>query len=194
MFGVAYLWVRLLAKGLHADRRLRFSWVAVGDRLSEEFRLVNHSPLPALWVEIVDESNVPGYRAGIVRSVGYNNVDSWRQAAICQQRGQFRLGPGPSAAAIRLEFSPSSAATPPAKKSSSIPRCMAICPFLCPPGRAADGCERGSAVGKRLSTPPPCAITNPTIRYAGFIGPPAPAATGFLCANLIWMRPGIFGF
>ena len=93
LFGVAYIWVRLLARGLRAERRLRFRWVAVGDRLSEEFTLVNRSALPALWVEVVDESNVPGYRAGVVRSVGLNNVDRWRQAAVCQRRGQYRLGP-----------------------------------------------------------------------------------------------------
>ena len=36
---------------------------------------------------------MPGYQAGIVRSVGQNSVDTWRQAAVCQQRGQFQLGP-----------------------------------------------------------------------------------------------------
>lgn len=93
LFAIAYIWARLLARGLHAERRLRFRWVAVGDRLSEEFTLANHSALPALWVEVIDESNVPGYRANIVYSLGYNSVGTWRQAAICQQRGQFRLGP-----------------------------------------------------------------------------------------------------
>ncbi len=93
MFGAAYLWARLLAKGLHADRRLRFSWVAVGDRLSEEFTLSNHSALPALWIEVLDNSNVPGYRPNVVYSLGHDSVGTWRQAAICQQRGQFRLGP-----------------------------------------------------------------------------------------------------
>ncbi|MCP4428843.1 MAG: DUF58 domain-containing protein [Chloroflexi bacterium] len=93
LFGAAYLWARVLARGLRAERRSRFRWVAVGDRLQEEFTLANAGGLPALWVEVIDESNVPGYQASVVRSVGYNTVDTWRQAAVCQQRGQFRLGP-----------------------------------------------------------------------------------------------------
>ena len=57
---VAFLWARALARGLSAERRLRFGWVSVGDRLEEEFVLTNRSGLPALWVEIRDETNVPG--------------------------------------------------------------------------------------------------------------------------------------
>jgi uncharacterized protein (DUF58 family) len=90
---IAYLWVRALARGLSAQRRLRFGWVAVGDRLEEQFTLNNSSSLPALWVELLDSTNVPGYTAAIVRSVGANAQERWRQSAICQQRGQFHLGP-----------------------------------------------------------------------------------------------------
>lgn len=93
MVTAAYLWVRALARGLRARRRLRFSWVAVGDRLEEQFTLTNASGLPALWVEVRDSSNVPGYTAAIVRSVGANAQEEWRQSAICQQRGKFHLGP-----------------------------------------------------------------------------------------------------
>jgi uncharacterized protein (DUF58 family) len=89
----AYIWARLLARGLKGSRRLRFGWVAVGDRLSEHFEIRNDSLLSAIWVEVVDQSNMPGYRPAVVRSVGVNEIDSWRQSAICQQRGQFSLGP-----------------------------------------------------------------------------------------------------
>jgi uncharacterized protein (DUF58 family) len=93
LFIVAYFWVWQLSRGLHAGRRLRFGWVAVGDRLGEEFMITNNADVPALWVEIVDESNVPGYRAAVVRSVSARNVDRWRESAVCLRRGQFQLGP-----------------------------------------------------------------------------------------------------
>jgi uncharacterized protein (DUF58 family) len=92
LFIIAYLWVWLLAKGLYAERRLRFRWVSVGDQLHEQFNLINTSPIPALWVEILDFSNVPGYRPAVVRSIG-SSSDQWRETAVCQQRGQFHLGP-----------------------------------------------------------------------------------------------------
>ena len=64
MFLVAYVWVWYLAKGLAAQRQLRARWVSVGDVLEETFTLWNHSQIPALWVEVIDHSNVPGYQDG----------------------------------------------------------------------------------------------------------------------------------
>lgn len=93
LFLVAYFWCWQLSNGLRATRQLRFGWVAVGDRLEEAFAIVNDAEVPALWVEIVDESNVPGYHSGTVRSVGVRQSDRWKQAAICRRRGSFHLGP-----------------------------------------------------------------------------------------------------
>jgi hypothetical protein len=105
LFLAAYLWVRALAQGLYAQRRLRFGWVAVGDQLEELFELFNDSTVPALWVQVIDDSNVPGYRAAVVRSVAGGQVERWREAAVCQQRGHFHLGPGKFAPATPLASS-----------------------------------------------------------------------------------------
>lgn len=93
LFLVAYLWANRLLHGLHGQRRLRFGWVAVGDRLGEAFVLSNTAHLPAYWVQIVDHSTVPDYRPAVVRSVGATGVERWRQDAVCRRRGQYHLGP-----------------------------------------------------------------------------------------------------
>lgn len=93
LIAVAFMWARVLARGLAAERRLKYGWVSVGDRLEEEFAVYNRSGLPALWVEVRDQSNVPGYRIGAVRSVGALDSARWRQSSICTRRGQYRLGP-----------------------------------------------------------------------------------------------------
>lgn len=93
LFVVGYVWVRQLAISLHGRRKLRFGWVAVGDQLEEQFELINNSAVPALWVEVIDYTNIPGYRAAVVRSVPANQTDRWRETAVCQQRGMFSLGP-----------------------------------------------------------------------------------------------------
>jgi uncharacterized protein (DUF58 family) len=90
---VSYLWARGLAQGIHGRRHLRFGWAAVGDRLSEQFELHNQSLWPALWVELIDESNLPGYQASVVHGLSAGETTQWRYAAVCQRRGQFRLGP-----------------------------------------------------------------------------------------------------
>ncbi len=91
LFLIAYAWARSLRRGLTGQRRLRYGWVSVGDRLVEEFTLRYHGWLPALWVEVQDEANVPGYSAALVRSAA--GVTRWKKEAICRQRGQFHLGP-----------------------------------------------------------------------------------------------------
>ncbi|MCA9942678.1 MAG: DUF58 domain-containing protein [Ardenticatenaceae bacterium] len=93
LYATGYVWVRQMARHLHARRRLRYGWVAVGDQLEEQFELANNSPIPALWVEIIDYTNIPGYKTAVVRSVPPNQHDQWRETAVCQQRGQFSLGP-----------------------------------------------------------------------------------------------------
>jgi uncharacterized protein (DUF58 family) len=92
LIGVSYGWVRLLAQGLRAERKVRSNWVAVGDTLDEFFELKNDSPAPALWIEVRDETNVPGYRAATVRSVGAGEFSRWREKTRCLQRGYFTLG------------------------------------------------------------------------------------------------------
>jgi uncharacterized protein (DUF58 family) len=93
LFVIAYWWAREMQRGLSGSRQLRFGWIAVGDRLSEQFEIRNGSYFPALWVELSDESNVPGYQASVVRSLGAHRSDQWRQSAVCRRRGQYRLGP-----------------------------------------------------------------------------------------------------
>jgi uncharacterized protein (DUF58 family) len=90
---IAYFWAHLLARSLRGSRQLRFGWVAVGDRLSEQFEIRNDGELAVIWVELSDESNVPGYQSSVVRSVGARQTDRWRHSAVCQQRGRYRLGP-----------------------------------------------------------------------------------------------------
>ncbi|GJM41374.1 MAG: hypothetical protein DHS20C20_16560 [Ardenticatenaceae bacterium] len=93
LFVVGYVWIKQLAAHLHGSRRLRYGWVAVGDQLEEQFSLLNNSSMPALWVEIIDYTNIPGYKTAVVRSVPAKQKIQWRETAVCQRRGQFSLGP-----------------------------------------------------------------------------------------------------
>lgn len=90
---VAFIWARQLARGLSGRRRLQYGWVSVGDRLEESFQVDNRSGFPALWIEIRDESNLPGYRAAAVRAVSGTDYTKWKQSSVCRQRGQYHLGP-----------------------------------------------------------------------------------------------------
>jgi uncharacterized protein (DUF58 family) len=91
--GVSYLWARQMADKLTITREQYYGWAHVGDVLEERFSLQNDSFFPALWVEIDDQSDLPGYTARSVRSVNGQQTLHWRTDGVCRQRGLFTLGP-----------------------------------------------------------------------------------------------------
>ena len=100
MWLVSYLWARSLARGLRLTREMRLGWVHVGDRMLERFTLTNAHWLPALWIEVVDHSTVPGYHStvpgyqtGRATGVGGRDLAWWYKETVCTRRGLFTLGP-----------------------------------------------------------------------------------------------------
>jgi uncharacterized protein (DUF58 family) len=91
--GGAYLWAQQMARHLEVVREQHYGWAHVGDLLEERFTLSNQSALPVLWLEIDDQSDLPGYSARSVRSAESNQAVTWRTEGICRQRGLFTLGP-----------------------------------------------------------------------------------------------------
>jgi len=90
---VSYIWARSMALGLVGKRTLHFTALQVGDELEEIITLTNNSRLPALWIEFVDRSHVPGYSVSSVRGADPLNTTEWRAHTTCTQRGVFTLGP-----------------------------------------------------------------------------------------------------
>lgn len=90
---VSFVWIHSLARHLHLERQVRFGWAQVGDRLEERFILSNEGFIPALWVEIADQSTLPDYRASRVTGIGEHASSEWRIDALCTRRGLYMLGP-----------------------------------------------------------------------------------------------------
>ncbi|MFN2198491.1 MAG: DUF58 domain-containing protein [Anaerolineales bacterium] len=90
---LGWVWVRMMAPQLSLERELRYGWAQVGDRLQERFTLKNSSALPALWVEVMDFSDLPGESANRVASVSAHTSTRWITERLCEQRGVYTLGP-----------------------------------------------------------------------------------------------------
>ncbi|MGQ0602090.1 MAG: DUF58 domain-containing protein [Anaerolineales bacterium] len=88
----AWLWAWTLARGVHAERKLRYAAVQVGDEIEEQLTLTNASWLPA-WAEVVDESNLPGYALASAQAADPQAERRWRVKGMCSRRGVFALGP-----------------------------------------------------------------------------------------------------
>jgi uncharacterized protein (DUF58 family) len=90
---IGYIWARNLAATLHIVREMRFGWAQVGDQLEERFTVVNDGFLPALWVEVIDLSDMPDYQVSRVSAVEGRSQNHWRTTGLCHRRGLFTLGP-----------------------------------------------------------------------------------------------------
>ncbi len=93
LWGISYWWARSLAHGLRLTREMRFGWAQVGDHLEERFTLEDDHWLPALWVEVEDHSNMPGYSPSRATGVEGTSHNTWRTHGICNRRGIYNLGP-----------------------------------------------------------------------------------------------------
>lgn len=94
----SYLWTRLLARGLSLEcqrpkQEARAGWVHVGARITDRFVLRNDSRLPAPWVELNDQSNLPQPQAGFATSLTAMNAIRLERQFVCARRGLFTLGP-----------------------------------------------------------------------------------------------------
>lgn len=90
---VAGLWAWQLARWLRVERNLRFALVQVGDLLEERFVMSNDAIVPAMWVQVIDHGDVPGYDANTVRTVGARAEYRWVSRGECRLRGEYHLGP-----------------------------------------------------------------------------------------------------
>jgi uncharacterized protein (DUF58 family) len=90
---VSVWWVWQMAHRVRVRRELRFAWVQVGDLLEELFTIDNDAPVPVLWLEVVDRSDLPGYTASTVRAAGAWRRVRWTAKGTCLLRGEYHLGP-----------------------------------------------------------------------------------------------------
>lgn len=93
VFVISYFWTRSLQKSLDLTREMRFGWSHVGDPLQERFYLTNKSIFPATWIMVWDHSNLAGYKASTVTSIGRNENRHWYKRGVCDRRGLYTIGP-----------------------------------------------------------------------------------------------------
>jgi uncharacterized protein (DUF58 family) len=76
------------------SRRTRASRAEVGSLAEENFAITNRSWLPKLWLEVRDQSDLPGHHASrVVSAMAPGATRRWSARTVCRRRGMFRLGP-----------------------------------------------------------------------------------------------------
>lgn len=94
LLALSYAWAWIGANWLTFRRYAQAQQAQVGEYLTEYFQLENTTFIPKLWMEIYDESTLPGHSSShIIGSLDGKQKTQWRVDTLCVRRGQFRLGP-----------------------------------------------------------------------------------------------------
>lgn len=91
---VTWVWTYLSSRKLTVRRFARVLRQQVGQVFEERFIINNPSRFGALWVEVVDESPIPGKEGSrVLSNVIGRSERSYVTRTILTRRGAFRLGP-----------------------------------------------------------------------------------------------------
>ena len=90
---LSFLWAWTNLRWLEVNVRRDAQRVHVGENANERVAVANRGPLPKLWLEVEDPSDLPGYRVKAVISLGGRGHRAWRMGAPCLKRGLYTVGP-----------------------------------------------------------------------------------------------------
>jgi len=154
-------WSVLALRGLRLERTSRSLTSQVGRVFEETLVLHNDSLFPKLWVEVRDESDLPG-RWASARALGLsgNEADEefsghrasaiasglgprrrwlWSARTICTRRGRFRLGPATLFAGDPFGFFPVRRRLGEVREVVVLPPAIPLPSFPLPVGRLSGG-------------------------------------------------------
>ncbi len=91
---LSFFWARTALSRVQLVRQTRMRRAQVGSTISETFIIRNRSAIPNMWLEMDDESDMPGHHVShVVSNMPARTEYSWTVRTICRERGRFRLGP-----------------------------------------------------------------------------------------------------
>ncbi len=134
------LWAWQNVRGLEIRRRVRTPRSQVGKFVEESFEITNLGWLSKLWVEIHDQSDLPGHHASrVLVSLKRKQLRYWTVRTPCIQRGRYHLGPVELRSGDPLGIFEVSRKISGAHSILIYPATYDIPGFQLPPGRAPGG-------------------------------------------------------
>ncbi|MFN2240804.1 MAG: DUF58 domain-containing protein [Anaerolineae bacterium] len=91
---VSYVWAWTSIRWVQVARSTRTTRSQVGKMAEERLVVTNRGPIPKLWLEVRDHSNLPQHQVSrVISPLGARRTFAWTVQTRCMQRGRFTLGP-----------------------------------------------------------------------------------------------------
>jgi len=90
---IARLWIYSMERNLSIERKIHLAWATAGESVPEQVKLVNHGWLPAMWVEITDDSASLESPLRMVSDVAHHASRTRHLNHLFKRRGLYTLGP-----------------------------------------------------------------------------------------------------
>ncbi len=91
---LSFGWAWSSVHWIRVRRELVTEQSQVGEYVEERFIAENSSFLPKLWLEMRDESEMPGHNPSqVLNSIPPRHERGWVTKTLCRKRGRFRMGP-----------------------------------------------------------------------------------------------------
>jgi len=136
----SWLWARQNIRGLEIRRRVRTPRSQVGRYIEESFEVINMGWFSKLWVEVRDQSDMPGHHASrVLVSLKRKSPWYWTVRTPCILRGRYRLGPVTLHSGDPLGIFEMTREIPTIRHVLVYPATYAIPGFRLPPGHVPGG-------------------------------------------------------
>ncbi len=90
---IAVSWIYSMERNLWLERKIHLAWATAGESVPEQVKLINHGWLPAIWVEITDESVSLEAPLRMVSDVAHHTSRNRHLNHLFKRRGLYTLGP-----------------------------------------------------------------------------------------------------
>jgi len=89
---MSYIWMRLNVRHIDGKVTKLSPFSRVGERFEEEYTFYNKGKLPTTTIEVIEETNLPGYEGGASFHLPAQGSFTWRTEGICRRRGLYDMG------------------------------------------------------------------------------------------------------
>ncbi len=136
----SWAWAMLALRGVRVERKARTRRAEVGYIFADRFQVQNTARLPRLWLEVRDQSPLPGSQGSrVLTLIGGRQGRSYLARTRLVRRGVFPLGPTVLASGDPFGLFPVSRTVPADGSLLVYPMMVQIRAFPSPPGLLSGG-------------------------------------------------------